>query len=105
MLFRSVAVIAAGQERTPEPEVAGDYAVVDGRSCLGAAVQVAQSGRFIRFGNAQGTLGGELEVDDGSLAGEVSCEIGCRSFAGSYGSFLYTCGLIVSRLLADMSSV
>ena len=57
----AILVIAAGQKREPEPEIAGDYAVADGRACLGAGIQVAQSGRFIRLGNAQGTLGGEMQ--------------------------------------------
>jgi Kef-type K+ transport system membrane component KefB/nucleotide-binding universal stress UspA family protein len=69
----SIVVIAAGQKRNPQHEVAGGYSVRAGRACLGESMQLLQSGRFVRIRNAQDTLGGELELDDGRLTGDVDC--------------------------------
>jgi Kef-type K+ transport system membrane component KefB len=69
----SVAVLAAGEERNPQQEVAGGYAVRDGRACVGEGIQLSQSGRFVGLANAEDTLGGKLELDAGHLTGEVRC--------------------------------
>jgi Kef-type K+ transport system membrane component KefB len=75
----SVLVIADGEQREPEHDVAGGYAVLDGQDCLGHSFELSQSGRFIGLGSAAGTLGGELELDDRRLTGEVECRGGERA--------------------------
>ena len=69
----SVVVIAAGEDREPQPAVAGGYAVIDGQACLGQAIQLSQSGRFIGLGDAEEKLGGELTLEGGRLTGKVEC--------------------------------
>jgi Kef-type K+ transport system membrane component KefB len=69
----SVVVIAAGEDREPQPAVAGGYAVIDGQACLGRAIQLSQSGRFIGLGDAEEKLGGELTFEGGRLTGKVEC--------------------------------
>jgi Kef-type K+ transport system membrane component KefB len=71
-------VVAAGSDRSPEPQVAGGYAVLAGRDCLGASFELSQSGRYVDIHNPEGTLSGELELRDGRLSGEVGCAGGGR---------------------------
>jgi hypothetical protein len=68
-----VGVLAAGSdEENPEP-IAGGYAVVQGEDCLGATLQLTQSGRYVGAESPDGSLGGQLELEDGRLTGEVEC--------------------------------
>ena len=69
----AVVVIAAGEEREPQPAIAGGYAVIDGEACLGPAIQLSQSGQFISLASAEEKLGGELELDRRRLTGPVEC--------------------------------
>lgn len=67
------AVIAAGHDRDPQPEIAGGYDVQGQSACLGPRFDVRQSGQFVNFDNTKGSVGGSLEFDDGELTGEVEC--------------------------------
>ena len=65
--------ISAGADREAEPPIAGGYDVVRDGNCLGTQFELRQSGRFVDLGNADGTLGGELEFESGRLTGDVTC--------------------------------
>ena len=69
----SAVVISAGQEKEAQPSIAGGYDVSRENACLGEKFDVKQSGRFVNLDNADGSLGGQLEADDGRLTGEVDC--------------------------------
>ena len=70
----SAAVIGAGHDRKPQEPVAGGYDVTAGdTTCLGRSFDVKQSGSFVNLDNADGSLGGRLEFEDGRLTGEVDC--------------------------------
>jgi Kef-type K+ transport system membrane component KefB len=66
-------VIAVGQDEDPQPAIAGGYDVKARNACVGGKFDVVQSGRFVNFKNADETLGGKLEFEDGRLTGEVNC--------------------------------
>ena len=66
-------VLAEGEDREPQPAIAGGYDVIGANACLGAKFDVKQSGQFVNFDNAKGTLGGKLEFDEGELTGDVDC--------------------------------
>jgi hypothetical protein len=68
-----VAVIADGEDREPQPSIAGGYDVIGENACLGAKFDVRQSGQFVNLVNTKGTLGGKLEFDEGELTGDVDC--------------------------------
>jgi Kef-type K+ transport system membrane component KefB len=69
----SVVVIAAGHDREAQPAIAGGYDTVGGSPCLGDKFDVKQSGRFVNLDNADGSLGGKLEFEDGKLTGDADC--------------------------------
>ena len=66
-------VIAAGEDREAQVPIAGGYDIVGENACLGLKFDVKQSGQYANLDNADGTLGGKLEVDDGRLTGDVDC--------------------------------
>lgn len=68
-----VLVIAEGEDREPQPSIAGGYDVIGENACLGAKFDVKQSGQFVNLDNTKGTLGGKLEFDEGELTGDVDC--------------------------------
>jgi Kef-type K+ transport system membrane component KefB len=68
-----VIVVAAGEDRTPQRSIAGWYEVRPSDECVGRTIQLVQSGRFVGLANAEGTLGGELELDGRQLTGDVDC--------------------------------
>src|SRR3954468_10687822 len=67
------AMIAAGQDREPQPEIAGGYEVAAGSSCMGQRFDLKQSGRFVDVQNGTGTLGGALTLETSRLTGDVDC--------------------------------
>lgn len=75
----SALVIPAGQDRKTQDPISGGYDVMGENACLGEELDVKQSGRFVNFDNADGSLGGRLEARDGRLTGEVDCVEGGRS--------------------------
>ena len=72
----SAVVIGAGQSRHAQPAIGGGYDLERPDACLGAKFDVKQSGRFVNLDNADGSLGGRLEVHDGRLTGDVDCVAG-----------------------------
>ena len=72
-------VIAAGSGKHAEPNIAGGYTVSGGSACLSPKLAVAQSGRFISLANAQGTVGGDLTLHQGTLTGTADCANGTRA--------------------------
>jgi len=70
----AIAVFVAGSDRTPQPGVAGGYAVTDG-SCVGERFDLAQSGRFVDL-TGPGGVEGKLKLEDGRLTGDVTCRDG-----------------------------
>ena len=68
--------IVVGPELSAEESIAGGYDLADPDTCLGTNFDIAQSGRYVSVGDATGDLGGQLELEDGRLSGEVSCRDG-----------------------------
>ena len=67
----SAVVIAAGHDRKAQPSIAGGY---DTESpCLGEKFDLKQSGSYANLDNADGSLSGKLEFEDGRLTGDVEC--------------------------------
>jgi hypothetical protein len=76
----SVVVISAGQEKEAQPSIAGGYDVAGAQDpCLGAKFDVKQSGQFVNLDNADGSLGGRLEADEGRVTGDVDCVRGGKA--------------------------
>jgi Kef-type K+ transport system membrane component KefB len=71
-----VFVLAEGQDLDPQPTIAGGYDVIGTNECLGAKFDVRQSGQFVNLDNTKGTLGGQLEFEEGELTGDVDCTDG-----------------------------
>jgi len=69
----AIVVISAGQDLDPEPSIAGGYDLVQPDPCLGTTFDLRQSGEFVNIENADGSLGGSLRTEQGSLTGDVSC--------------------------------
>ena len=69
----SSVVIAAGSDQEAQPTIAGGYDVSGQNACLGEKFDLKQSGRYANLDNADGSLGGKLEFEDGALTGDVSC--------------------------------
>lgn len=66
-------VISIGTGEEAQPEIRGGYDVAGENACLGAQVDVKQSGQFVNIENADETLGGQLRFEDGELTGDVEC--------------------------------
>jgi Kef-type K+ transport system membrane component KefB len=75
----AIGAISAGEERTPQPSIAGGYDLRGPDPCLGESFDVKQSGEFVNLDNADGTLGGRLRLEDGLLSGDVACTGGATS--------------------------
>src|SRR5437588_8354347 len=71
----SVTMIYGGREHPAKP-IAGGYDVAQGGACMGAQVDLIQSGEFVNLGNAQGTLSGHLRLRGSRLSGSASCLTG-----------------------------
>ncbi len=61
------------RQASAHPVIAGGYAVSSGQSCLGTAIQLAQSGKYVTLSNAQSSVSGELTLNDARLTGTVNC--------------------------------
>jgi Kef-type K+ transport system membrane component KefB/nucleotide-binding universal stress UspA family protein len=68
--------IAVGPKLSAEGSIAGGYDLANPDTCLGASFDIEQSGRYVGVSDATGDLGGQLELEDGRLSGEVSCRDG-----------------------------
>ena len=66
-------VFSTGTTKHAQPQIAGGYDVSAAGACLGAKIELAQSGRFVTISNAQSTLGGALTFASGRLSGAVHC--------------------------------
>lgn len=67
-------VLGTGHDREPEPEVAGTYAISPPSACLGAAVEVKQSGQFLTIGTPDGGRpSSKARLDGEEVTGEVKC--------------------------------
>jgi Kef-type K+ transport system membrane component KefB len=75
----AVTTIKAGEGLDAEPAIAGGYDVVGRSACLGSKFDIRQSGRFVNLDNADQTLTGKLELEDGRLTGEVGCVAGGKA--------------------------
>src|SRR4051794_19578321 len=99
----AVVVISAGNDEHGQPSIAGGYDLAGPNACLGApppaptgrplpdtappqpqvagpSFDVKQSGQFVNLSNIQGTLGGQLRLEDAKgkqaprpISGDVSC--------------------------------
>src|SRR5919201_6572946 len=72
----AIALIAVGQGRKPERDIAGAYTLTRADPCLGARFDLKQSGRFVSVENGSGTIGGALELKGRRLTGDVDCSHG-----------------------------
>ncbi|MFZ0043496.1 MAG: cation:proton antiporter [Solirubrobacteraceae bacterium] len=66
-------VISAGKDKHGEPAIAGGYTVASGKACLSMRLQIAQSGQYVSFSNAQSTVSGDLTLKHSRLTGTVTC--------------------------------
>jgi Kef-type K+ transport system membrane component KefB len=66
-------VFASGATKHAQRQIAGGYDVSAASACLGAKIELAQSGRFVTISNAQSTLSGALKFVNGRLSGAVHC--------------------------------
>jgi Kef-type K+ transport system membrane component KefB len=68
-----VFAISSGTGKHAQPAIAGGYDVAAGSSCLGAKVELVQSGRFVSITNTKSTLSGALTFKGTRLSGQVHC--------------------------------
>ena len=71
----STYVIAAGDDKRPQPPIAGGYDVDGPVPCLGSRFDVKQSGQFVAISAAR-DAGGKLRLKDGRVTGVVRCDDG-----------------------------
>jgi Kef-type K+ transport system membrane component KefB len=69
----AILAIEAGDDKTAEASIAGGYDTAPVNSCLGEMFDVKQSGQFVNFTNADGSLSGKLDFEDGKLTDTVDC--------------------------------
>ncbi len=85
----TIVIVAAGENREAQPNIAGGYDTQGTSACLGARFDIKQSGRFANLDNTKGDLSGKLEFEEGHLTGDVECveggkqEIDARAADGS----------------------
>ncbi len=65
--------ISLGQNKHAQPNIAGGYDVSAGTACLGAKLNIIQSGRYVELSNAQSTLSGNLLFKGDVLTGTALC--------------------------------
>ncbi len=68
-----VFVFSSGASKHAQKQIAGGYDVSAATACLGAKMELAQSGQFVTISNAQSTLSGALKWKNGRLSGTVHC--------------------------------
>jgi Kef-type K+ transport system membrane component KefB len=66
-------VFSTGSSKHAQPAIAGGYDVSSATACLGAKIELAQSGRYVTLSNTRSTIGGSLKFVHGRLTGKVSC--------------------------------
>ena len=93
----SIAVIMAGKDEDPQPEIAGGYDVTEENACLGDKFDLKQSGQFVNLGVPnQDTPPGKLRFEDGKdLTGDVELRRGRH--AGDRGRASRTSGSRAAR--------
>ena len=69
----TIVVVKAGEDRDPQPAIAGGYDTQGQNACLGPKFDVKQSGQFVNLDNPKGTISGKLEFDEGELTGDAEC--------------------------------
>ena len=72
----AVFVFTSGANKHAQKQIAGGYDVSAATACLGAKIELAQSGQFVTISNAQSTLSGTLKFVNGRLSGAVHCVTG-----------------------------
>ena len=65
--------VSLGQNKHAQPNIAGGYDVSAGTACLGAKLNIVQSGRYVNLSNPQSTLSGDLLFKNGVLTGTAHC--------------------------------
>ncbi len=78
--------VSLGEEREPQPDIAGGYQLDQENACLGAKIELEQSGEFVNLTNSDDTISGQLRLDDGRLSGDATCLDGeGEAFEGTVG--------------------
>jgi Kef-type K+ transport system membrane component KefB len=75
----TLVLVLGSHNRHPQPAIAGGYTVATGSSCLGAELELAQSGEFVQLSNTAATLKGNLRFRDNRLKGMITCVDGDRA--------------------------
>jgi Kef-type K+ transport system membrane component KefB len=75
----AVFVFTTGANKHAQRQIAGGYNVSAATKCLGAKVELAQSGQFVTISNTQSTLSGKLKWVNGRLSGPVHCVRGATA--------------------------
>ncbi len=69
----AIFVFTTGASKHAQRQIAGGYDVSAATACLGAKIELAQSGQFVTLSNTQSTLSGKLKWVNGRLGGPVHC--------------------------------
>jgi Kef-type K+ transport system membrane component KefB len=72
----AVVLVVGSSGRHAQPAIAGGYDVAAGSSCLGAQIEIAQSGQFVQLSNTASTVSGAVRLRSGRLTGTVTCADG-----------------------------
>jgi Kef-type K+ transport system membrane component KefB len=75
----AVFVFTSGANKHAQKQIAGGYDVSTATACLGAKIELAQSGQFVTISNAESTLSGKLKWANGRLSGAVHCVRGATA--------------------------
>lgn len=98
----AVVVFTAGAAKEAEPKIAGGYDVSAGAACIGAQVDVLQSGQFVSLARPDGENAGKLRLENGQLTGSARCRNGDEQpLAARIDDGVLTGTLAGTRLRAD----
>ncbi len=75
----AIFVFTSGANKHAQKQIAGGYDVSTATACLGAKIELAQSGRFVTVSNTESTLSGSLKWVNGHLSGPVHCVRGATA--------------------------
>jgi Kef-type K+ transport system membrane component KefB len=75
----AIFVFTSGANKHAQKQIAGGYDVSTATTCLGAKIELAQSGQFVTVSNAESTLSGKLKWVNGRLSGTVHCVRGATA--------------------------
>jgi K+:H+ antiporter len=75
----AIFVFTSGASKHAQKQIAGGYDVSTATACLGAKIELAQSGQFVTISNAESTLSGKLKWVNGRLSGTVHCVRGATA--------------------------